>query len=524
MSEHHKTILARLNELEREFDVTALRYKSIRLWPLLRLMLTRALWQEIVPPRSYGKLVGFAKKLERRYPAVNNLMPLPGVAFRWGEYMRRRRLVERVEQEDPGGIAHMHGPVDALFLAKNNQRRDRVDGKLFNPFFNSLPFNNESGRSALMLEYSDDANYLTPRYGTSQLLDSRLAGAALKQSLRSVGSLLSGGMTSSKIEGWADFRRALNKLNLPFAATHVAVIDKVERILAYKKVFSDCLREYRPRALFFTCFYDEISFAAILACNDAGVDTVELQHGQQGDHHLMYTHWARVPREGYELIPTHFWMWGEPSKARLDAWCGGTTRHKVIMGGSSWLALWRDRDFETDEAREPAFRDVFKADVNVMVALQPVDQPLPDHLLRAIKLSPDHVKWFLRPHPRMRNRLPELKERLGALAARCEVERAGSMPLYGMLRHVKVCITLWSTVAYEALAFGARPVIIHPNGRTLMREFCENGSFVYTESAEGILDAINADDAAPAQDRQYIVADYNLVERTVDDLLAAHKN
>ncbi len=522
MSSLHREILRRVNFIEDNFDVNSLTYRKLAVWPLLRLVITRQLWQEQVPPGSYSRAVAWFKKMERRFPASGYIAPLVNLPFRLRELHRKRNAAAGIRRDDPAGEDERTGQVNALFLAKNNQRREEVAGAWYNSFFNSLPADASGLGSALMLEYSDNANYRLPRYGQSLIIDQAMAECAFRQALRSVGALVSGAYIREGIVNFTAFQQFIGRHSLPLVLTQFALIDRLERIRAYQAYFARLLEKHRPLLVFLTCFYDDLSFAAILAANEAGIKSVEMQHGQQGDYHLMYSNWSSMPGPGYELLPTHFWVWGAQSQRRIDAWAAPTARHRTILGGNPWLSIWAEDKVPTDPAEQEAREDLFKGPgSNVLIALQPVDDPLPDFVLRAMRAAPASYRWYVRLHPRMLNRRQEIHDRLNGIDAQFEMEQSSTMPLFALLKQMQFCLTKWSTVAYEADALGVEAVIIHPTGKELMREYCASGAFLYADDEEELLRCLASRDRPKPKYEPYLLADPERVRASLRHLIGS---
>ena len=56
-----------------------------------------------------------------------------------------------------------------------------------------------------------------------------------------------------------------------------------------------------------------------------------------------------------------------------------------------------------------------------------------------------------------------------------------------LLKRVEFVFTLFSSVAYEALLFGARPVILHENGLNSFKSYIDRDLFGYCGTTEEIL-------------------------------------
>jgi len=296
---------------------------------------------------------------------------------------------------------------------------------------------------------------------------------------------------------------------------------QMQTIHVYRRVFRSVLRTVRPELVFLGCFYHPRGYALSLACRDLAIRSVELQHGQQGDHHPMYNGWTCPPRGGYASIPEVFWMWGERSVRRIEAWAGRTHYHRALLGGNPWLTFCREHPSEVSQDNAAWFGrlDDHRGSV-ALVSLQPValTDCVPDFLLEAMASSPE-VLWCIRLHPTMISERSKVKERLGsALAGRYELERSTSAPLYELLAHVDVHLTGWSSVAYEALALGVHTILTHPNGRDAMGEYVRKGIFGYADNVSDLLRLLGGHTFEPEDDEPFMVCDGATVRKAVAKL------
>ena len=83
-------------------------------------------------------------------------------------------------------------------------------------------------------------------------------------------------------------------------------------------------------------------------------------------------------------------------------------------------------------------------------------------------------------------------------------------------------VTLWSSVAYEALLFGAHPVIAHANGLKTFSAYIDKGLFSYAASGEQVLAAIRRGKAHYdfQEDVPYIETRLLVIEDRLRDVIA----
>lgn len=268
----------------------------------------------------------------------------------------------------------------------------------------------------------------------------------------------------------------------------------VRHILVLARVYEAWMESAGCRIVFFDCWFTALSLAAALAAHRLGIPCVDFQHGLIGRENLAYTSWTRAPREGYEVMPDLFWMWGahEAEAALHNNAAGVIEAGKILVGGSAWINRWREgRDAEMERSCASAAALCKGFSRSILLTLQTPFSAFPDWLPEAIRRSPHDWRWLVRVHRRHPGG-PQAHDRefLSLGHPGVEIREATALPLYALLRQVQVHVTGYSTCALEALAFGVPSLLTHPSGDGLYREFLESGVMKRCSSAEDVLDAL----------------------------------
>lgn len=290
------------------------------------------------------------------------------------------------------------------------------------------------------------------------------------------------------------------------------VAKKLRAFRLYRRLFRDFLEVSRTRLALTICYYSLPAFAYAAACHDLGILCVEIQHGQQGDFHPMYSHWNAVPEGGYEVMPDVFWTWGELSQKRLETWTKQSRKHEVIVGGNPWLALRSSERSAADQRTDGKVK-------TILLSLQYSE--IPDFVVEAANRLPG-VEWLIRLHPRFvkdREGVRDFCRRAFDTGVEWEIDRATDADYYEILWDVDLQLTGWSTTAYEALHFGVPTILIHPNGRDAMREYLSRNIFQYADNADTLLELI-VENRFEKEDEPYMVADPDVIRRRLSALRA----
>lgn len=425
---------------EKRFRVQSIRYGRLRVWPLLRLQLVKIL--------SGG--AGLEKACENvRFKSGAEFLP----------------PFEHYPEIKPGRV---------LFWAQASKFVSQDYGR-FHRFFDPLLDFGGQGRKEHSFWIWEDGHELPNEEVSGLTKITPWLGPLIEHAVHtSPGEKLN--LAGRKfLEAW-NAEASLSDID-PGAFEKLC-----HQVTVWSAFFEKCFKGKRPSSVFLTCFYAELTMALTLACRRQRIPCVELQHGQQGEWHTMYTHWSRLPRRGYDLIPDQFWMWGVPAARRVQAWLRSPGR-QVFVGGNPWLG-WRSEKarFQDESPEGSAFVRGREERRTILVSLQ--FSELPDFVWHTIaKRTKD--RWLLRMHPRFLNEeskfLKECAERLPD--GNWEVSEASRADFYDLLPDADVHITGWSTTAFEALAFGVPTILIHPNGLDAMRESVESGVFGYADNA-----------------------------------------
>ena len=138
-------------------------------------------------------------------------------------------------------------------------------------------------------------------------------------------------------------------------------------------LFDQLLAIARPKHVLFECYYNADIFGLIAACKKRNIQTTDIQHGKQGTHHPMYSHWGKIPPEGYTMLPDFFWNWGEDSKTNIKRWqVENGSKHQPVVGGNLWLMQWKEKDiYAPNSAEKEWIQSLVQYDRVVLFSLQP---------------------------------------------------------------------------------------------------------------------------------------------------------
>lgn len=236
---------------------------------------------------------------------------------------------------------------------------------------------------------------------------------------------------------------------------------------AWRELARSLLAWRRPRALIVLCAYDQhIPFQ--LEARARGVPIIELQHGVIHESHPGYVF---GPSAAPPHAPDHLVVFGEHYGQALER-ASPYWAERWSVGGHPWL-----------KAKRSEHRDTQREDSIVLFGqnVAGVQERLRTLALELRERLPA-VRIVLKPHPAEKDAAiyAPLRER------GIELAPAGS-DSYELLARCSVAVSVFSTIAVEALAFPCASVVLRsPNWFEDIRTFVEAGFLQPAESASDV--------------------------------------
>jgi len=382
---------------------------------------------------------------------------------------------------DSDNCLRPNGQYDVLFLNYNTYMT-LLNGSWYSrvcdPFIEQL---SEKGMTSLMLTGGYD--YSIPRFTKSVFIQPHL----VMHRLWGMVGRSSGNDALVELREIEAHAKASGLFSESFAL--VAPIERhLRQIRGIACYFKRILTSTRPKAVFVTCYYGTESMACILACNELGIPTIDIQHGSQGAFHVGYGQWNRVPPLGYELLPTFFWCWGESEAAAIREWSASLPVHQPMVGGNLFLERWVAGNDDTVRAYDKILADLKRPNRDRVHILYTLNGCTKDELkamvdiLDAVNRSGLESFFWVRLHPISLDQKSLVRRTLEESGIRnADVENSTVLPLYAILRHVDVHMTEFSSVVIEAESFHV-PSVIGELGVVSFRDQIATGWAVTAQS------------------------------------------
>lgn len=443
-------IMNLINQLEERFSVDRWVIDSVHVWPLIRLHLYFSFFDS-----------QFLEKQPVRAGTIGSL-DFANILFRILRSIWRFSCAHVMDSQKS---LRANRRFDVLLLNYNTYMT-LVNGswysRLCDPFVGHL---SERGMSCLMLTAGYECSI--PRFTKSMLIQPYLT------TYRIVGRL-NRNSKDERLEQLIELENHVRGSGLfPESFSLIEPVRRhMKQITAIEKYFKRLLMRTKPRAVFVTCCYSTESMALILACHHMGIPSVDIQHGLQGDCHIAYGRWNRVPEKGYELVPTIFWCWSEFEASTIKRWskCNASVHHPVV-GGNLFLQRWVADGDDVVRAYDKIMSDLkrnYKDNIHILYSLNGCTKNelrTMVEIIKGVNHSGLRGHFWVRVHPVTIDQKPEVRRILSENGINnFELDNATGLPLYAILRHMDIHITECSSVVIEAESFHVPSIVVRELG------------------------------------------------------------
>lgn len=457
-----------LYKTEQNNDVNQFQRLGIELWPLYRN-------QTISIFRNKEAYYSKTKKINQ---SNNNLKSV--LQKNYYKYIRYHSIVNHIQNQ----ISNLKPEV--FLYSKNATHSDKIEDcwydKFVDPYYELLK--DKTLVCKIELKLSNDIEK-TNRTVNTTIIDLGLFEDYFLHTNK-----------NNKALNLFEITEQINKITqLNFLNDTVSYVFK--EIIKFKEIFLIILKKLKPKYVFIKCYYEQDSFGLVLAANELGIKTIDIQHGKQGVYHPMYSHFSKIPENGYKLLPKVFWNWGDESKNNIEKWQNNRHVHQAIVGGNLWMSKWKYSDvYKPSLKSEIEFiYSLKKYNRIVLYSTQPIKEEgiFPKHIIETIKNSPKNWCWLIRIHPFQKLSAEEIFSELGGHLSNVEVEFSTKLPLYFLLKNVTHHVALWSSTCFEANEFEVPTIIAHEFGYKLYDNFISSNGFFYSIQSSQIIEIIESD-------------------------------
>jgi hypothetical protein len=466
-------ILNFINKVESEIPVSKWEIDNIKIWPYIRIQMAFDLFlkEDFNEKNQVTKYVKIHKKIIGIFKTTCEAII---------NYYRDYKKNDQKNNE-----------IDVLYFISSSTRFFKVNKKWYSPYCDTFyPIVKKYGMRQRVLEVASDFQFRIPRYRNSKLIQIRFFFYQFK-------ALIYSKLTDLKLDRFDDLARLESILRENFVTYQKFDVKYFNSRLILFKFYRDYYMKqfvkWKPKVMVCSGYYSLDVLALTSVCNELGIRSIEIQHGVQGNYHIAYRDWSKIPIDGYQLFPNIFWTWGKAEKDNIDSWLKGHKLHEAVVGGNPCLYILDDNMVDLTSSMHTEvqlFLNNNPAEKNIVYTLQSF-YDVPEDITSAI-LSKPNWNWWLRVHPQYSETKKAIVERFKTL--QCNnvfVEEAGAYPLKVILHYMDVHITEFSSSVLEAWALGIPSVVISDRAINLFADLIKEGFVKYAESENEIIEYIN---------------------------------
>lgn len=458
-----------INEIEEKFPVDEWVVDGIYVWPLLRISMSMQLYRQNINGGTVTKrnIVNKLSDYSTRIVKLARLLYLNGL-----------------HKNKPG----IYDSQNYLFIGDQISRillNDTWYDRFCDPVIEGLK--NMDGHIIHMEPYYDAK---LPSYYPTKYLQPMIDYIRLK-------ALLSDTHSNKELDKFELFTKDVLEEFPHLGVIINSVLEQMEFVIKLTNYYTTLLSKINPQVVFIVDYYNNVKMSIINACKRLNIPTVDIQHGAQGDLHVAYGRWNKVPKGGFNLLPDYFWVWSELEASAINKWVisNGIDIHNPFIGGNLWLEMWKG----TENALVSTYNNKFKYNLNVdnklviLLTLQPLtfEEGYPEWLLNSINKSPDNWQWQIRLHPGMLHERDKVKKLFNPENKdKVEIDVATDSLLPIILKNVDVHITSFSSTVIEAQDFGIYSIVIDYRGEECYRTKIDTGWIVTAYNEDELIKAI----------------------------------
>ncbi len=463
----NKSSVATLKLIEQNFDVNALRFRGVAVWPIIRGLLVFDFQKDFAD--------------DPHQTAAFDLRDAAGNIAKRAELFARDTNALHARGEDPKELLR---PVDILLISSAEYRSELADNRYYNKHLDSLRYFLSPHYSCATLEWSLKKTHNRPSVYPLSTLDHLIGLSSLQKHIALTQERLFDAVEPvERLEQLLEFLRAhglKTRYNAQLLRWHIV------HIFILKAHFTALLHRIDPKAIIMQYYVTLPHFALLLAAKESGIHTFDLQHGAMGEHNGIYFHYEHaVPQEGYAVLPDTFLTWDTRTQKRIRHWSDKTPAHDALSIGNPWITRYME---DVQMHRKLSFINDEKP--TVLLSLQPLEDFLPEWIRQVMIATKEDIQWLVRlhpSHPSMPRYIEHMEKALAALrneGVDTRYEEATRAKLFDLLRHTDLHMTSHSTVAFEALEFGVPSLLFGDFCFDYMAKELQRGVFTRVNTAK----------------------------------------
>ena len=229
-------------------------------------------------------------------------------------------------------------------------------------------------------------------------------------------------------------------------------------------------------------WYSSRMMGLISASKKFNVLSYDIQHGIQGSHQAMYTHWMICPDEGYEMVPSNFLVWNKITKKYH------LKNNSMIFKKKHMTVLNKNLKFTLNK------KDKKKNNIKkILFCAQPLtlanNEIVPKFIVKFIKKYADKkLNFIIRLHPNNRKNIKQIFKLFDSeIRKNFVIIDDARFSIYESFKSISHCISSFSTVSVEASDFGIKSAVFGEDAELIMKDFLKEKNLSLIKKNENSL-------------------------------------
>ncbi len=229
-------------------------------------------------------------------------------------------------------------------------------------------------------------------------------------------------------------------------------------------------------------WYSSSMMGLISASKKFNVLSYDIQHGIQGSHQAMYTHWMRYPDEGYQMVPSKFLVWNKITKkyhlknnSKIFK-----KKHMTILNKNLKFTLKRNSQKKNNTKR-------------ILFCAQPLtlanNEIVPKFIEKFIKkYTNKKLNFIIRLHPNDRKNVKQITKLFDdEIGKNFVIIDDAKFSIYDSFQNISHCISSFSTTSIEASDFGIKSAVFGEDAELIMKDFLREKNLSLIKKSENSL-------------------------------------
>ena len=470
-------VLDIINNLEMKYSVDQWKYKGMHAWPIIRMEIIRFLLKKdkLSPKKTH----------KRNWRFFINLVRTKIILLR-----RFLRIIPTflaiVYQKLLSRNLH-HESAEIVFFSNHDtiiKLRGHFYNRLIDPLIQYCDRHNFSWVSFELRTHTKGVKI--PRKYPAEILDMPIR--KIRKDLTSY--IHNNGI--KRLENDLTYTEELVLLShelMESLELRISALDVLEEVYRIYSFFKEKLEKINPKIAIMSNYPTTVGFGFLHACNELGIKSFELQHGVQGENHVSYSRWNKIPKDGFSNLPDVFLVWTVYEKESIERWVkkkNGLIKHLPVVIGNVFLNEWKTNSSLVEHYDHIFEKLKVKQGYKSTILYTISNKIPPQYIFQYIKSRPD-ILFLMRLHPqRMHMKKSIIKILKKWKLSNVEIDSVNKVPLYAALRNVDFHITRFSSVVLEALEFNIKSIVLDEWGRQLYTKYIDNQTIYYANNYDSL--------------------------------------